>query len=410
MILCMAAILLGLLLLECVLRGAAAIGLRVDALAPPIPRRIDDVIMGTRGNKEFPEHDARGFRNEEVPVSVNLLAMGDSHTYGWNVKAQEAWPWLVAQATSASIYNQGMGGFGPMHTLEILPEALEMHPKAVIFGLYFGNDFVDSFDFAARNNRLSLWLESEQAKRVAEIEGRGRIYDEISGLLEETIGINARSHRYLHGGNNVIYRTKKWIAENIYLYRVLQSARAAMFPSPVTTFMVSGEFEELERRVNAGPYDDRLIAFDDGKWSTILTPAYRVATMDQREPRVAASVALVENVLVEMNEMVRATGASFCIVLLPTKEAVFYQHAAVSEQGIQQGVMKRLAQIEIGLMERLIGVFDLHGIPYVAPFDELYRASVQPYPHTADGHPNAEGNRIVAHAILSHRKTCIPGL
>ncbi|HEY2847576.1 MAG TPA: hypothetical protein VGI80_07140, partial [Pyrinomonadaceae bacterium] len=46
---------------------------------------VDDPELGFRMTPGSPGHDANGFRNDTVPERVDVVAIGDSQTWGVNV-------------------------------------------------------------------------------------------------------------------------------------------------------------------------------------------------------------------------------------------------------------------------------------------------------------------------------------
>ncbi len=95
-------------------------------------------------------HDARGFRNPSALDSATIVALGDSHTYGISVSSEEAWPHILSAQMDKDVYNMGKAGYGPARNNHNLSIAIELEPRWIIFGLYFGNDFYDDFRFAQK--------------------------------------------------------------------------------------------------------------------------------------------------------------------------------------------------------------------------------------------------------------------
>ncbi len=89
--------------------------------------------------------DAWGFRNRTVPDAAEIVAIGDSHTYGNTATMDQSWPYVLAQLTGKQIYNMGLGGYGPNQYHHLLSKALTLRPKLVIAGLYMGDDFENAF-------------------------------------------------------------------------------------------------------------------------------------------------------------------------------------------------------------------------------------------------------------------------
>ena len=87
--------------------------------------------------------DDNGFRNPQVPETADIIAIGDSHTQGINVDSDTSWPQLLGGQSGQSVYNMGVGGYGPLQYHALIPQALQMHPQQIIIGLYLGNDIGD---------------------------------------------------------------------------------------------------------------------------------------------------------------------------------------------------------------------------------------------------------------------------
>lgn len=84
--------------------------------------------------------DAEGFRNDSVPGSHDIVALGDSHTYGSGVRSSESWPQQLARRTGRTVYNMGVGSYGVYQYAALFELALERRPRLVIIGLYPAND------------------------------------------------------------------------------------------------------------------------------------------------------------------------------------------------------------------------------------------------------------------------------
>ena len=87
--------------------------------------------------------DAKGFRNPNVPEQADLVAIGDSHTQGLNAASAESWPHVLGLSQNQTVYNMGVGGYGPLQYEQLVEQALEMQPKTIVIGLYLGNDLGD---------------------------------------------------------------------------------------------------------------------------------------------------------------------------------------------------------------------------------------------------------------------------
>ena len=63
-------------------------------------------------------HDELGLRNKAGLRPAEILAIGDSMTYGMMATADESWPSHLQAITGRQVYNAGMGGYGPFRYLE----------------------------------------------------------------------------------------------------------------------------------------------------------------------------------------------------------------------------------------------------------------------------------------------------
>ncbi|MDG1897128.1 MAG: SGNH/GDSL hydrolase family protein [Fuerstiella sp.] len=126
-----------LLIGEALLRSATHFPVNTES------NRIPHVELGYVLDPERHDIDANGFRNPSIPESVDIVAIGDSHTQGFNVAADETWPAVLSRQLNRSVYNTGIGGYGPLQYEILVTRALKMQPRQIVVGLYAGNDLGD---------------------------------------------------------------------------------------------------------------------------------------------------------------------------------------------------------------------------------------------------------------------------
>jgi len=121
--------------------------------------KLHDPVTIIRGKQLLPEvigrfnrfgpHDVLGFRNTSVPNIADVVTIGDSHTYSYNVPHADSWPVLLEQELQKGpVYNMSLGGWGPLQYLAAFKKAIAFQPQVVIIGIYSGNDAIDAFRFA----------------------------------------------------------------------------------------------------------------------------------------------------------------------------------------------------------------------------------------------------------------------
>ena len=84
------------------------VGLRLFTVFPlhdQMANRVFDPTLGYRMDPSFPEIDSNGFRNSEVLAQADIVTIGDSHTYGYNVRSEESWPQQLANMSQKIVYN-----------------------------------------------------------------------------------------------------------------------------------------------------------------------------------------------------------------------------------------------------------------------------------------------------------------
>ena len=146
----------------------------VDYLSPTLVR---DETLGIRLPPGSSGHDAWGFRNPRVPERADIVAVGDSHTYGNCARMAESWPSQVARISGQTVYNLGMGGYGPNQYFHLLKtRGLSLKPKVVVCGLYFGDDFDNALLYQVlehlhradrMDDRAALWRWPSGGRRPA---------------------------------------------------------------------------------------------------------------------------------------------------------------------------------------------------------------------------------------------------
>ena len=103
-------------------------------------------ILGSVVEQKAAGFDKWGFRNRSVPKQADIVAIGDSHTYGNTARMVDSWPYVLGRLAGKSVYNMGLGGYGPNQYYYLFDtKALALKPKIILCGLYMGDDFENAF-------------------------------------------------------------------------------------------------------------------------------------------------------------------------------------------------------------------------------------------------------------------------
>jgi len=126
---------------------------------------VDDPVLGHRIKPHTTGHDALGFRNAVTPQRVNIVAIGDSQTYGVNAPRNGSWPHQIGVLLREPVYNMALGAYGPLEYLYLAKqEAMKLQPQQLLVGFYFGNDLLDACNVAHQRPFWYSWRELDSPK------------------------------------------------------------------------------------------------------------------------------------------------------------------------------------------------------------------------------------------------------
>jgi lysophospholipase L1-like esterase len=377
-LLSVAGLLCGLLMAEGVLRLVEKIQLGDRAVEGAL---IKDPVLGPKLAPFSKGHDANGFRNDTVPAQVDIVALGDSQTWGVNVNRSDAWPQQLAKLSGRAVYSMSFGGFGPVQYKSLTPQALKLSPKGIIIGLYLGNDIYDAYHLAYqydahRNLRNNL--------AAAE-------------LTEDTVSARAESfwaqekQFYANFGRSSFSGWSFWLRGHSALGRTLN--RTGLWPGSVDLDY------EIYRRW-AETYPDRGTVCETPGEETVFTTAYRLVGLDLDEPRIVEGLRITKELLGQMQSELTGKNVKLMVVLVPTKETVYA--AARTQSTVSNPVYQKLVQNEARVRSELLATCGANHIQCVDSLPYLtshLERGERLYPTSTESHPNAHGYSVVASAV-----------
>jgi hypothetical protein len=346
---------------------ASALGARFE----PVSLWVEDPILRVRGNPRHPDHDTRGFRNRAALSHADIVAIGDSHTYGIGVAREEAWPAVLAGTTGTTVYSMAHGGYGPGQYERMLPDALGLHPKLVITAVFMGNDFFDTYALVSRLHPPGL-SSDELAARAADVDAR----EPIEAQVERLFARGRLSH------------VRGWLGDHVRLYHFAHEVRMQLTARPASR----ETFDEAVAKLT--PDDRRSASVMYGPdWRTILRAPYSHLGMNARDPRIELGFQWSIRALETMAVRCAREHVDFVVLILPTKESVFWPRVHDPEHHPD---LRETVADEAALRGRLIREMHAAHIDVLDVLRALRTSTQQPYAETRDGHPNAVGHRIIA--------------
>ncbi len=330
---------------------------------------VNDDILGA-----VPEPSAKagfdrwGFRNRRVPETADIVAVGDSHTFGNTATMEQSWPYVLERLTGRSVYNMGMGGYGPNQYFYLSEtKALKLKPQILIWGLYMGDDFENAYSITYGLDHWA-YLRHEPVQHVN--------FD----IWEKPLKPNWQKQvRIWLSRHSVIYQLVFHATLGGRLQGEAQIKNAAtLYPNVATSLIV--------------PDKNILEAF---------RPKGMLSRLDQDSPAVREGMRITFVLLKQMDEICRQNHVQFLVVVIPIKETVFADYLEHSPTIPLSDIFDKLLPNDRLARERTFQFLKEANIRYVDVLPALRDAARQElYARTAaDMHPSKNGYRVIAEAV-----------
>lgn len=344
------------------------IGLR---LFTPFPinqksNTISHEQLGYIMDTEMDGIDKHGFRNGPLS-SIDVVALGDSNTYGFNVSSNESWPKLLGKELKKNVYNFGVGGYGILQYKYLLHKAISLNTKVIILGLYLPNDLNDVCKLLSSNQYWSLELRDIQ--------------------IDSSRCLHAK--QYSPPKQNRKVTIKSWFKENLATASILSQIK----------FHLS-----LLKKVEDNDIMNGIV-INEKELKTIIKfdriHAHK-KYMDLTKPNIELGYEMLLSFLLEAKKQTEINNIRFGVVFIPSKERVFYSYLmkknydlpaeyhelVLNENELKRRVTKNLKKIRVDFTDTL---------------PEMENALLkygQIYPLRDEGHPLAIGYQIYADNAL----------
>ena len=307
-----------------------------------------------------------------------------------------AWPAHFESVTGHRTYNMGLSGWGPVEYVTALDSALRMNPRTVVVALYLGNDLFDSYQTVCVRRQHEYLGSPDAPTSIRPPEGDPGMFDEVLSLV--TTGERKEPQPPPLG---LLQQCRTFMSEHCRLYgtaRALKDAIArAIDPDGVAITDANRQWKIHHRWAQRHP--ELGVAVDCDGFRTILTPPYRNLVLDLSDARIEEGLCISTRAVEKCLRRCREAGVDLHVVLIPTKESVFYELAKANST---QSILHDVVQNETRVRTRLLAFLQEHGIPATDALPFLHgclRHGEHPYPISRDGHPNAIGHRAIAQAV-----------
>lgn len=372
----LASFLFSLLLAEGVLRLGEKLRLHDQAARYQL---IKDPVLGQKLAPYTLDHDANGFRNDAVLQQVEIVAVGDSQTWGINVDRQDAWPQQLSKISGHSVYNMGLIGAGPVQYHVLASQSFRLSPKLLVVGLYLGNDFYDAYAMAYQNE-LYRSLRNVEASDDLSTDTIAVKYEALRKELREYDVVFERSAGWSF-----------WLRGHSAIGRLLN--RGGWWPGTTDIYY------QIHKSWALAHPDHGSVCEGPGV-QTVFATATRLLGQDLDEPRIVEGLRITRDLLAVMQAEANARQVKLMVVLIPTKEMV-YATTKIDTPGRDQNYQK-LFRMETRTRAEIIATCREKRIECVDALPSLSRAlnaGEQIYPTTTDSHPTARGYSSIAATV-----------
>lgn len=388
-----AAIGAGLLCTELVLSAAGLISPRIAyQLSPPWNRvLLRDAKLGYRMSPYFPGNDALGYRNLAVPERCEILAVGQSSTYGFAAQPHEAWPRQLEALTGKTVYNMSCGGYGPCESSVLLERGLAFRPQTVLFEIYPNNDLVDAYQAVYPQHRFAE-LACDDERRLAEMveADAAQPFPKTKPTLDEPVAANS---------------AREWIALHSSLYG-LGRELAQLYGMTQNQSRLSGKFVAERDSFAAGQAHARFLPFAPNleQRTVFLPPEWYCLRCELSDPRIREGMRITQSVLQSLHDTLTAENIRFVVVNIPTKMSAYKDLAGSSTPRLPD-LFFRGVDLEEHATADLREFCEAHQIEWfdgTAVLREQLALGKRLFPEGDDQHLNGSGYGVLADAIAGY--------
>ena len=355
------------------------IGLRYFTPYPVsrVSNKIHHEELGYVMDVNMKEIDGHGFRNNILP-SIDVIAVGDSHTYGFNVSSDNSWPKLLGQKVSKNVYNFGIAGYGILQYEYLINKSIELNPKVILLGLYLGNDLNDFCNPIFSNQ---YWV------------SRAKKYDIDFSSCAKPINVEHASSAAENNMRGV--SIKRWLKDNLATTSIAWNYYSNYYTLKRVEDYNDSTIKNIEDdEITDGIVINKINIKTVIRYKRIRTRGYM---MDISNPHIQAAFEALKKILFEAKRNAELSDIRFGVLFIPSRERVHYKYLLQMDYGIPEEY-KGLVDNEDGLKENISSFLENTGIAYVDVLPDMESALVKHgniYP-VLDEHPIEIGHKIYA--------------
>lgn len=324
------------------------------------------------------EIDLNGFRNPRVLSNYDIVALGDSQTYGLGVLSREAWPSQLSALSGLKVYNIGIGGYGPLQYWHLLDQALGFNPKVVIWGLYLGNDLYDAYKLCYETDPTGHWVgfrNPDLAHQINQSRQAGNRQDEQGQLFSKIKNF-----------------MENYSATYVFFIQSTYIMRYKLGWEKIKTIYA-------RRWVAKYPYAG--CSFDESGIDTVFTTALRINAINLENPQIAEGLRITLKLIVDAQSKLMKKNIILLIAIIPSKESVYAQLMASHSTHRNEGYEK-VVKMEAAAKDKILAFCQENGVYCVDTLTYLQKRLAENstlYSRDDDSHPRAGGHAAIASGV-----------
>ncbi len=368
---------------EVVLRAVVKVEREVEIIS-------DDILgkkAGMRGS-----WDENGFRNRFVPDKADIVIMGDSQTQGVNAKMDEAWPQVLSQLSGKTVYQMAFIERGVPQHYYLLDQALAFDPSLVMVGFYLGNDLLDAYNLVYRYDFWQKWRLAGDKSEDLQIRD-----EEVRTMIN--YGVDKGSLSFY------LIKLRQWLRSKSYFYTLLGDGTRQLRERLGLAETKAERQKRIENWIASHPEEGYL--YPEAEIKTILSPSYRLQTVDLDNPQTQEGWRITRLMLAEMNRRVSNGTRKFIVVIIPTKELVygtFMQNNNVAIPEMLANIIEKEKELREVVLQFCLeeNIICIDTTPALA---QALQNKIKIYPESLNGHPLPPGYKIIAEAVYNFLQT-----
>jgi len=338
---------------------------------------------------------------------ADIVLLGDSHVYG------RGWPQGVGARLHRTVYQMGVGGYGPAQYALLLDEALAFEPKVIIATYDYGDDIYDSYKFVYR---IGNFKRSTLDPVFEPLFALTNVQSQEALTRAEAIDPELVRRKYLDCRTPVeVPDPRLQVVHDVLASPPLAPLASLSHEGMVQRAMAflthhSALINAVRKRLltiaEAQPRGEEVWPhlcprYRDQKLATLFNPGVRILVLDDTDPRIVEGerIALLGYRLIA--QRCRPPQCFFYVMMIPTKETAF--RARVESSLRHQPYMVDLWNAEGRLRTNAHAFFAREHIATIDTLpllEALIASDINPYGKDADGHPSQAGYDAIARAVV----------